>query len=120
MWSEPRPVTLASGSLPWTGKVVSVVWKAEYAEKQNLAYQIPVTGEAGNAEPTWNCRLGTRFCKSLQRTPFIARNNPASGDPIQNTDTRLNPVAVGMFRLWCSGVKYRIVADAECMAFHTV
>lgn len=51
MRSEPGPVTLASGSLPWTGKVVSVVWKAEYAGEANLAGQIPVTGEVGNAEP---------------------------------------------------------------------
>ncbi len=29
------------------GKVVSVVWKAEYAGEANLAGQIPVTGEVG-------------------------------------------------------------------------
>lgn len=72
MWSEPGPVTLASGSLPWTGKVVSVVWKAEYAGEANLAGQIPVTGEAGNAEPITGTAVWYRFCKSLQRTPFIA------------------------------------------------
>lgn len=51
MWSEPGPVTFASGSLPWTGKVISAMWEAEYAGEANLAGQIPVTGEAGNAEP---------------------------------------------------------------------